>query len=385
MSKIVHICLSGIVTDGFLYQDNLLSKYHRKMGYDVSFITSQLSYDKGKIVLVDDQTYINKDGVKFIRLKLRRGCSMSAKIKSFLGVYEALKIESPDILFIHGPQFVDMRQVVKYVKKNNVAKIYLDSHADFSNSGRNFISKNLFHKLLWKHMAQMILPYCNKIYGVLPARVDFLCNMYGMPHDKTELLVMGADDDLVLKYKKENWREKIREKYNINSDDLLIVTGGKIDAFKKQTITLMNVVNRIEDSHVKLLVFGSVDDDIKEKVINSQTERVKYCGWISPYDSYGYFEAADLIVFPGRHSVFWEQAVGQRKPLICKKWEGTTHVDIGGNVLFIDDDSESTLYNIINNVCHNRFLYESMLSAANSDKSKSFLYSQIAKKSIEVE
>ena len=36
MKKILHICLSGIVTDNFLYQDNLLSKYHKRLGYKVS-------------------------------------------------------------------------------------------------------------------------------------------------------------------------------------------------------------------------------------------------------------------------------------------------------------------------------------------------------------
>ena len=40
--KIVHVCLAGIgVTDGWTYQENLLTKYHKKLGHDVTIITSQ--------------------------------------------------------------------------------------------------------------------------------------------------------------------------------------------------------------------------------------------------------------------------------------------------------------------------------------------------------
>ena len=31
--KIVHICLCGAMTDGFNYQENVITKYHKKMGY----------------------------------------------------------------------------------------------------------------------------------------------------------------------------------------------------------------------------------------------------------------------------------------------------------------------------------------------------------------
>lgn len=41
MDKIVHVCLCGPVTDGWSYQDNLLSKYHKELGYEVSIITSE--------------------------------------------------------------------------------------------------------------------------------------------------------------------------------------------------------------------------------------------------------------------------------------------------------------------------------------------------------
>ena len=48
--KVTHICLAGPVTDGWNYQDNLLTKYQEKLGYDVSIITSEWIWtEKGKL------------------------------------------------------------------------------------------------------------------------------------------------------------------------------------------------------------------------------------------------------------------------------------------------------------------------------------------------
>ena len=49
--KIVHISLNSLYTDGWSYQDQMLSKYHKRMGYDVTCITSHfVNDDKGNVV-----------------------------------------------------------------------------------------------------------------------------------------------------------------------------------------------------------------------------------------------------------------------------------------------------------------------------------------------
>lgn len=191
----------------------------------------------------------------------------------------------------------------------------MDNHCDFSNSATNWLSKYVLHGIIWKHFAKEILPYTKKFYGVLPARVDFLINMYGIPSNKVELLVMGADDDKVDQVLKGNSKERIRKKYNIGKDDFLVMFGGKIDAWKKQTLLLMEAIGKIENPKVKLIVFGSVTqelaDNVKDLCIKN---KVQYIGWVKAEESYEYFAAADLAIFPGRHSVFWEQVAGMGIP-----------------------------------------------------------------------
>ena len=69
--KIVHFCPQCFI-DNSTYQEKLLSKYQKKIGYDVEVITSTQGQGNGKIIDVNEQkTYLNDDGVKIIRLKYK--------------------------------------------------------------------------------------------------------------------------------------------------------------------------------------------------------------------------------------------------------------------------------------------------------------------------
>ena len=70
-------------------------------------------------------------------------------------------------------------QIVKYAKKRNV-KIYADGHTDFINSAKNWVSKNILHKIIYKYCAKKIEPYVAKFYGTLPLRVKFIRDVYGI-------------------------------------------------------------------------------------------------------------------------------------------------------------------------------------------------------------
>jgi len=383
--KIIHVALTGPFTDNWGYQDNLLSKYHKKLGYDVSLIVPKYRYDDNANIIVDDRdSYVDENGIKIIRLKIKGDRHLNYKFKRYVNLYSTIESENPDIIFVHGCQFMDIKVIVRYIQKHQNVKVFVDNHADFSNSARNFLSKNILHKIIWRYYAHSIEPYTTKFYGVLPARVDFLKDVYKLPKEKIELLVMGADDEEVEKAKDENVRKLIRSKYNIKQNDFLIVTGGKIDNAKKQTLLLMEAIKRIKNENVKLLIFGSVINDLKDK-FNSLVdgEKVQYIGWVHSSDSYKYFAAADLVVFPGRHSVFWEQVVGLGIPMVVKYWRGTTHVDLGGNCKFLYNDSADEIYEVLLSLINNKNEIFKMKEVAETKGMKYFSYKNIALKAIQ--
>ena len=380
--KICHLCLNGPYNEGWNYQENILPKYHVKQGHKVYQIVTPYMWEGNKLVVSHDRRYTNEAGVEIFRCKAKKGLIGGNRFNRYPEVLGLLNEIKPDILFIHDVQCLDITVVVNYLKKHRECTTYVDNHSDFSNSARNWLSKNILHKIIWKAMAKRIEPYVRLFYGVLPARVDFLIDMYKLPKDKCKLLVMGADDDLVEKNNKPEIRNKIRQKYNIKKDDFLIMTGGKIDAFKTQTLLLMEAVRETKPKNVKLIVFGSVDDNLKAKVDElADGEKVQYIGWIEAKESYAFFAAAELVVFPGRHSVFWEQVVGQGIPMVVKYWEGTTHVNVCGNVKFLYKDSKNEIEDVINEILMNDEY--SVMKEKAILVSKQFRYGDIARKSIE--
>lgn len=378
--RICHLCLNGPYNEGWNYQENILPKYHVKQGHEVYQIVTPYMWEGTEQIICNEKEYTSPDGVNIIRCTAKQGLIGGNRLNRYPEIHSLLEKISPEILFIHDVQFMDAPIVAEYLKRHPKCTAYADNHSDFSNSARNWISKNLLHKILWKHMAQVLNPYVKKFYGVLPARVDFLIDMYRIPKEKCELLVMGADDEYVEKSKDVTSIKHIRDRYNIDTNDFLIVTGGKIDLAKKQTLLLMDAVRKREDN-VKLIVFGSVAPELQDK-FNALCDnvKVKYAGWISANEACAYFAASNVVFFPGRHSVFWEQVAALGKPMVVKYWAGTTHIDCDGNVLFLYKDTQDEIQLALDYVADASH-YHSMLIAARRGVDK-FLYSNIAEQSI---
>lgn len=379
--KIVHICIAGPFSDNYSYQENLLTKFHRRLGHEVFVITGNISWHSNGNMYIDDVgEYINDDDVKIIRVKQSNNIILK-KIKKITNYYDKLANISPDIIFIHGVQFIDIKPIIKYVEMNNRVRVIADNHADFSNSARTFFSLNIMHKILWKFIAQKLNNVVNIFYGVTPARVNFLTNIYNIPNSKVGLLNMGGDDDFILKCKTEKYTDLL-EKYDLNQINPIIVTGGKIDLEKQEVLWLMKYC---KGKAITLVVFGSVNPELREKFNSLLEDNIKYVGWLTVEQSYELFELSDLVIFPGRHSVYWEQVVSQQKPLIVKYMADTQHIDIGGNVKYLKnihcyEEFEEQIKMILTkeNIMQ-------MTEAAKDEKYKDFLYSHIAKRSLEFE
>ncbi|MBL1410340.1 glycosyltransferase family 4 protein [Sphingobacterium faecale] len=363
----------------------MLPKYHQKLGHEVSVIASLVSFDKnGKpCTLPKANTYFSTDGYKVIRLNYRRCWK---KINSFIRRYEnlseSLKTENPDILFIHDYSFADIIQVMRYAKRNNI-QVFIDCHTDYINSAKSWISKHIFHHVVWRFIGRKILPYVSMFYGVTPLRCDFLRNAYKIPEAKVELLLMGVDDDLLQQKLNLGAGERLREKLCL-SKEFVILTGGKIDMLKNIHLVL-EAFRNIESfsKEVTLVVFGTIAPEAKEKINELLVHsKIKFVGWLSSDEILDYYIMSDLIVFPGTHSVLWEQAVGTGTPAIFKYWEGITHVDVGGNALFLKHDSVEEIESILTHVIDKEGVYEEMLKSAQQKGCTEFAYTNIAKKSL---
>ena len=382
--KIVHICLACFFVEGMGYQENLLPANHVSMGNQVFVLTSDYAFNsKGEQITKSKDKYVNRDGVFVEILDSTNGKGCFSKFKIYKGLLGILDRISPDIIFVHGLQFLSYKDVLKYVKRNPNVKLYVDNHADYYNTPIKKFSSRLVHRYLFGYSIRKSVKYVSKFWGVTPWRCDYLHDVYKIPKEKIHLLTMGGDDRKIEFDNKVLIRQKLRNALSISDDDFVIISGGKIDESKNIHL-LLEAVRSINIDKIKVIIFGQPTDSFKEKIENLVNHSsVRYIGWIPSDEAYNYFLASDLCVFPGTHSVLWEQACACGLPGIYKKWPGMHHVNIDGSACFLEENTSEEIKTRILTIYENKDVYKKMKNSAEKHKNE-FFYSTIARKSIDL-
>lgn len=385
--NIVHISPNAPYNEGWGFQENLLPKYHARLGHEVTLVVSNRGRVNGKTIEEKTGTFASNGGFQVIRLPYKQ-YAVKALTTVFwkLDVYELLCRLQPDFIFYHGLVSRTIFDVIKYKKQREKqgreCAVVQDNHLDY-NIGcdpRTFKQKLLrsYYRMLNRRSQKSV----EKVYGVTPWRKLYAEEYFGIDKAKTDVLIMGADDEKIDFAHREPIRREIRERYGIADRDFLVVTGGKIDE-KKKIHLLMEACGGMEG--VKLLVFGSVSQQLQAEYqrLVEQYDNIISVGWLDAHKVYDYFFAADLVCFPGQHSVLWEQACAAKVPCLFARWPGMEHVDNGGNSDFVDEITAETLREKIGAL---RFTekYRAMQAVAGSEATDIYRYSGIARKSLEL-
>ena len=388
--KVLHCCLSAFYIDDFGYQENILPKHHKNLGMDVKILASTETYiNKTYLGYIEPSTYETKDGIPITRIPYKGFLPqlVMKKLRIYKNLYSEIENYKPDVIFLHDCMFLGIYDVIKYKKRHPNVTIYIDSHTDFVNSAKTWVSKNILHRLLYKRGAKAIEKYTMKFYGTLPTRNEFLEKFYEITSSKIELLPFGVDDLLFNWNEKNSIREKMRFDLGINKTDFVIITGGKIDVRKNihYLLDAFSSINEMQISKpVKLIVFGKPVDELKEKIhAHQQNRNIIFKEWLPANEIYKYFFASDLAFFPGTHSTLWEEAVGTGLPAVFQHWKGITHLNVADNCIFIKDgknlqEIKDTILEIVND--HIKFAELKLKSEEFGPKY--FSYSQIAKQSL---
>lgn len=378
--KIVHVCISAPWSEKYAYQENLLPHYHRLMGHDVTIIAPVFSRigDYGGNREPAGESYLS-DGTKVIRLKpqidTRRFLSHIPSVK---GIKKAIIAEQPDLLFLHDVCCYNYRCIPAIKKKYPEMKVVADNHCDYVNSLHTPVTRFL-HKVLFRYgLVSRLVPYVDWFYGVTPSRCTFLHEVYGIPKNKIKLLVMGADDERMMIEKRGQLRKEVRERHGVQDDDFLIVTGGKIDRLKNIHV-LAHAVNELHKNNVKLLVFGKINEDMQPLFDAEKSPNIITIGWVNSDKVYELFYAADLIVFPGLHSVLWEQAVASKTPCAFSKMEGFEHVNVNGNCILMTGKDAEYYKTMLGELLESKEKYVTLKANSTSEATEQFYYTKIAR------
>lgn len=335
--KIVHVGLASFYTEGMTYQDNQLSEQNVRDGHQVMYIANAAKYVNGEIVDTGYEDTVLSSGVRLVRLPYETivNAYLSDKLRRVKGLYELLESFSPDVIFSHDLCYLSVFDVIRYKKAHPEVRLYADTHTDEKNSGRNWVSLNIQHRIIYKYLYQKAYPYLEKFFYISQERKDFAVKHYGLPEDKMEFYPLGgtilSDDEY------EKLRREGREELGAAEDELIFIHSGKLDAAKR-TEELLCAFASVPELKARLCVCGSVPEDMKEKLtaLFEADSRVEYLGWKTAEQLIRLLCACDFYLQPGSQSATLENAVCCRKAAMLYPHKAYTADYDYGNIVWVD-------------------------------------------------
>jgi len=326
--KIVMLC--DFYHESLEYQEQLSAKFYVKHGHAVTVVTSTHESVFDYMADRHDNTRPAKTyehgGVRIVRLPYRY--NILHRLKAFAPLDELLEAEAPDLIFVHDIM-LNFPDCVRYLKRHRRARMIMDYHADYSNSGKNLVSRRILHGVCRKWFLDRARPYLSRIFPVVPASAAFLRELYKVPASEMELLPLGADLEAAAAARRSGARQELRKTFGIGDDEVVIFSGGKL-APPKRTELLFAALDRLTTLPLRLVVVGEAGTEhsaygAELAQLAAGNPRIHMVGWLNQQDLNRHLAMADLAVFPASQSILWQQAIAMGLPLIAGD---TGHQDI---------------------------------------------------------
>tara|TARA_R110002124_G_scaffold55108_2_gene156050 strand:+ start:13273 stop:14523 length:1251 start_codon:yes stop_codon:yes gene_type:complete len=317
--KIVMIC--EFFNEGLEFQENLLAEYYVRNGHEVVIIASTFEsvfdyYTDRHNASAPARTFTH-NGFKVMKLRYRY--NLLNRLRAYTPIYGILEREKPDLIFVHDiiPNFPEM---VRYVKRHPACRMIMDYHADYSNSGANWLSLKVLHGVLRRRILDHARPHLQKIFPVVPAGVTFLEEVYGVPRDEMELLPLGTDLEFGAEIESSGARDEVRAELGIPAEAFVVFTGGKLEP-RKLTECLFEGLGQLGRAEAHVIVVGTAADPEYRAQLTAAAEGINahFVGWQDKRGAYRHIAAADIAVFPASQSVLWQQSLGMGLPIIVSE------------------------------------------------------------------
>lgn len=342
--KILHCCLSCFYNENYNYQENFLPRYNKLDGNDVMIIASTETFtNNNSLGFCEPIDHLNEDGIRVVRVPYRIiiNKKVSSKLRAYVGVYKLIEEFAPDVILFHGIGAWELKNVVRYVKRHPGTKLYVDTHASYMNSGTNFVSRILLHKLYYKSIIKKALPYVQKILCIGVEEKIFAHDIYGIDDNDLELYTLGGE--IIPDDKYNSKRQATRKALNITDSQILFVHsgkfvkgnmdndlfGGNIEAEEvsryncgKQTRELLRAFESVADDSFRLIIAGTFADNLKDEALEliSRDSRIEYVGWKSGDELLDILCAADVYLQPGTHSTTLQNAMCLRCAVMARPY-----------------------------------------------------------------
>ena len=317
--RILHLCLSCFYIDGYNYQENILPRINHEDGHDVRILASTETYvDNLHLGYVEPREYVTEYGVPIKRLPyVKVGTHFSTiKFRKYPHVYEEIAAFAPDVILSHDLGYWSVLDVIRYKKDHPEVKLYADTHTAYENSGTNWLSLHVLHRMFYRPLIQKGLPYLEKYWYVGVGEKKFSRGVYNVPESLMECYPLGGVLFSPDEYEEKRARRRVER--GLEPDELLLVHTGKLGPLKR-TKELLQAFADIPELNAKLIIIGSIPEETKSDILPlvNLDSRVEYLGWKSAADLMEYLCAADLYCQPGSGSATLQNAICCGCPVVA--------------------------------------------------------------------
>ena len=375
---ILYIKLHCGYSDTWTYQENVLTAKFAQMGHETHIAVSTRTTDCNRNTIIQSpREYVNEFGVHVHMLPFsKRFTKLSKKFDYYDSLYDLMERIRPDFIFSHGVQYASLLTVAKYKKNHPEVKLVADNHGDQVIMPVDNLKRKIVHKVIYKYFVDRADKYIDKYYGVSPSRGQYLTDIYGVSPNKIGIIPQVGDDTTANKYNYNVERELLCEKYHLDKNKTILIFGaGNIDA-KKNLIPLVEAVE--ENPNYELVIFGSFRADVKTEFEKHQTHPNIHCiGVLSVKDIYRTIIGSDLAIYPGQHSVLWDNTVACGTPLCVRRWVGMDYFDVNGNCRYISEGTKKEIKGLLEDLSVDGRI-ETMRVSAQGDAKKLFSATEIA-------
>jgi len=378
MIKIVHI--SPVFHDNWSYQENILTDLQsNEIDFEVILISSKSSIvNYESPINLNEDYFLNK--VRIIRLNFI--FNFFNRFYLFENLSSTLDSIKPDIIMIHGLQTLPVLQVISYKKKNPFCRIYADLHADYDISGKNLISILILHKLIWKSLISYSIKYLEQIYYTRPSVRKFSTDLYSINDSKISPLYLGTEFNVPKEEERLEIRSKFRNSLQIDNNDFVIITGGKLSEKSNIESIIQAMNNQDFTNKLHLIIFGSIDgkylDYLRGLILDKKN--LKFLGWQNKQQTYEALLSSDLSIYLGRHSVLWEQSIGLGLPIILKYKTDREYLNCKNNVHFLFSNEIFELTKSLKLLLNTECYYKYILNNSREAGPEYFNFNNIVKK-----
>lgn len=354
--KILILTTGNPFTPSMLYKENYLIKAAQEAGDEVVVFASEYTYTNGVVSVAKDHEEV---GFRLKRFKYHPYGpeALTSRIRRIDNLEEEIINERPDLIFVNCAQVYNLKnlRVVKKALPN--VKIVLDYSTKFLNSARNWLSKNILHKLIYRNWVQKALNYVDRVFYISQESKEFAQEMYKIPEEIMEH--NNLPGETIAPNIKKKYKTEIFKRLNLSADNILILYSGKIYAEKKVD-NLVRAFSRTNNPNLRLLIIGVYTEDSQRAIIEpiiDADKRITFMDFVSGDELTKYVCAADLYMQPGSISQTCQTAVCCGTPLAFN--DIPTHREIyNGNGFFVE--SEEDIVSVFNQISDDKALLPRM-------------------------